>query len=95
MPAPPNASHIALGFSVAPTIAQLKRFVFNTSHPIDLRKNAMIEVASRTSKRVTWLREVARDKAIPLELRQSAERWIVMIKAMRSGRAFARRHGLW
>lgn len=94
MPGQPTPIHLALGFSVAPTVAQLKRYVFDNSKPIDLRKIAMVEVAGRTSRRVTWLREVTHDFAVPAELRQSAERWILRVQAMRSGRALLRRHGL-
>lgn len=95
MPSRPTAFHLAMGFATAPTITQLKRYTLDSSKPIWLRKWAMMEVAARTGKRVTWLREVADSTSSPSELRQAANEWITLIKTARTGRALLRKLGFW
>ena len=95
MPRPPTAIHLAMGFSMAPSLRQLKKFVANPVQPIQLRQLAMLEVAARTSKRVTWLRSVVDSRDMPPELRESARQWIALIQLYRGGRALLRRVGLW
>jgi hypothetical protein len=89
---PPSAFHLATGFSSAPTLAQLKRYVLDESKPLHLRQTAMIEVASRTSRRVTYLRTISDSNVQPVELRDAATAAIGGIKVLRTGRALVNRY---
>jgi len=84
-----------MGFRATPSIPQLKRYVNDPTGPIGLRKLAMVEVAARTAKRITWLRSVADSKTQHPELREVARQWIVIIQTVRGGRAILRRLGIW
>jgi len=95
VPRAPTAIHLAMGFATAPSLPQLKRFVADSARPIQLRELAMLEVAARTSKRITWLRSVADSPRMPTELREFAKQWIALIQLYRGGRALVRRFGLW
>jgi hypothetical protein len=90
-----NAIELAMGYTSAPTFAQLKRFVVDNSKPIELRKIALVQVTLSTRQKVTWLRAVADWPDCPMELRECALHWIDAVKLGRGGRALARRYGLW
>jgi hypothetical protein len=95
MTARPTAIHIAMGFTAAPTLPQLKRYTIDSTRPLELRKLAMLEVSARTGKRITWLRSIADSKDQHPELRETARQWIAMLQTYRWGRARLRRLGLW
>jgi hypothetical protein len=92
---PPSVLHLAMGFSRAPTLPQLKRYVAGPANPVDLRKLAMLEATLRTGRKVTYLRSVADSGEYPEELRQAAREAIATTQLLRTGRALFRRFGLW
>lgn len=84
-----------MGFSQAPTLTQLRRYVAHPTNPVGLRKLAMLEITLRTGQKITYLRSVAESDEYPGELRQAAREGIAAVQVLRKGRAILRQFGLW